>query len=739
MAFTLSMLFKSDSAQAKADLRALQGEVAKTGAGAKALDTAAKAGAAGVTTLGTSADRAAADVKELAAAQTAAAQTSRTLTQANGMAAGSVGNLVAQFNDVGMMLAAGQNPLMLAVQQGSQISQVIGPMGAAGAVKALGAAFMGMLNPVNLAVMGSIAGLALVTQWLFSTGEEAESAEDKMADFADAVGRVDAVLGRVEAYDFGGKFVGMEADAAKIEARFQTILSIVRQVQAEALQSALDSIREPQGLRDAMAENRRQAEVAARYGSEQPGFEFMGLDSYYEAQMVMISLREIEGETREEILKSVEATSEKLMLLGMLTPQVQQHLAVIAEELGLQQQIAGVIETRGASEEAAAAVLGGMVSGILADLSAAAGVDLASVFGNASGPAARLLGLAGSIAGQIAAMAGAYAEYGPSGVIPGTATPRGKFSYSGMDGVARGEMKERPSPFPIGTYSVSRTSAGGGGGGGAAAERDAVAELIERLREEQQLILETDPVREELAKHRKTLAGATAAERAEIEKLIIEEQRLNAVRDVMDEIGQIGKEAFTGLVTGAHSLRDALSMVIGKLADMAASSAWDAIWGGGGGRGGGGFGGLLAGLFGGGRRSGTGTLGLPFFADGGMIYGDGGGTADKVPVMMSPGEFAVNARSTARYRPVLERINAGMDLPGFAAGGMIGGVGGPVAMAGGQGRAVPLEVHVHGAQGDKDIEERVQAGVAAGLTLYRREGFAHDFKMVQKQGGRVTG
>ena len=51
-----------------------------------------------------------------------------------------------QFNDIGMMIAAGQNPLMLALQQGSQITQVLGPMGAGGALKALGGAFMGLLK-----------------------------------------------------------------------------------------------------------------------------------------------------------------------------------------------------------------------------------------------------------------------------------------------------------------------------------------------------------------------------------------------------------------------------------------------------------------------------------------------------------------------------------------------------------------------------------------------------------------
>lgn len=104
-------------------------------------------------------------------------------------AAGAMGNLVAQFNDIGMMMAAGQNPLMLAIQQGSQVTQVIGPMGAAGAVKALGGAFLQMLNPVNLVTYAAIAASAVVVQWLFSTEEGAKTAEDAIADLEKAVGK----------------------------------------------------------------------------------------------------------------------------------------------------------------------------------------------------------------------------------------------------------------------------------------------------------------------------------------------------------------------------------------------------------------------------------------------------------------------------------------------------------------------------------------------------------------------
>lgn len=44
-------------------------------------------------------------------------------------------------------------------------------------------------------------------------------------------------------------------------------------------------------------------------------------------------------------------------------------------------------------------------------------------------------------------------------------------------------------------------------------------------------------------------------------------------------------------------------------------------------------------------------------ADGGLVEGPGGPREDKIPAMLSAGEFVVNARSTARYLPLLRSLN----------------------------------------------------------------------------------
>ncbi|MBL3570925.1 hypothetical protein BV509_11140 [Rhodovulum sulfidophilum] len=112
------------------------------------------------------------------------------------VATGHVANLAANFNDVGVMLASGQSPLMLALQQGTQISQVLGPMGAQGAVRALGSAFMAMINPVSLATIALTGGVAVLGQWALGINraeDEARKAKERfetLADVIDALGDV---------------------------------------------------------------------------------------------------------------------------------------------------------------------------------------------------------------------------------------------------------------------------------------------------------------------------------------------------------------------------------------------------------------------------------------------------------------------------------------------------------------------------------------------------------------------
>lgn len=112
------------------------------------------------------------------------------IARSAGAARADVANLAAQFQDIGVMLAAGQSPLLLAMQQGTQISAVLGQQGAAGAARALGGALKAIVSPVSLITIATIAAGAAIFQWAIGIGraeDEAKTFEDRIRGVTDAI------------------------------------------------------------------------------------------------------------------------------------------------------------------------------------------------------------------------------------------------------------------------------------------------------------------------------------------------------------------------------------------------------------------------------------------------------------------------------------------------------------------------------------------------------------------------
>lgn len=120
---------------------------------------AASAAAAATAHTATAADQAAAAQQRMGAATAAAA------SHAQGMQLNTA-NLAAQFQDIGVTAAMGMNPLMIAMQQGTQISAVLAQNGATAAsvMSQLGGAFRSIVSPVALATIGIIGVLAALVQ-----------------------------------------------------------------------------------------------------------------------------------------------------------------------------------------------------------------------------------------------------------------------------------------------------------------------------------------------------------------------------------------------------------------------------------------------------------------------------------------------------------------------------------------------------------------------------------------------
>lgn len=118
-----------------------------------------------------------------AARERAAAAIAPAVRQIGGAAQSStayVAQLGYQVNDIGVMLASGQNPLVLAMQQGTQVNQVFDLMREKGQSvgQAIKSSLLSMVSPMNLLTIGAIALGAYAVQAFMGTSQSADTAKD---------------------------------------------------------------------------------------------------------------------------------------------------------------------------------------------------------------------------------------------------------------------------------------------------------------------------------------------------------------------------------------------------------------------------------------------------------------------------------------------------------------------------------------------------------------------------------
>ncbi|PTV94016.1 tail length tape measure protein [Rhodobacter aestuarii] len=158
-----------------------------------------------------------------------------------GAASAYAANLSFQLNDIAMMTMAGQNPMMLMMQQGTQVTQVFTQMRASGMATgtALRGAFMGMLNPMSLATMAVIGFGTAAVQWLLDTGEEAKTLDEALGNLESSTSAVKAALKEAKrgTADLAADF-GSGARAAR-----ELNIALLQLAQMEAAQRVRTSIK----------------------------------------------------------------------------------------------------------------------------------------------------------------------------------------------------------------------------------------------------------------------------------------------------------------------------------------------------------------------------------------------------------------------------------------------------------------------------------------------------------------
>lgn len=99
-------------------------------------------------------------------------------------------NIAAQLQDIGVTTAMGMSPLQIALQQGTQLSAIIGGM--QNPIRGLASAFASVVSPVSLLTIGIITAGTAAAQYfmgLYSEGEKANEALEKQREMIAAVAK----------------------------------------------------------------------------------------------------------------------------------------------------------------------------------------------------------------------------------------------------------------------------------------------------------------------------------------------------------------------------------------------------------------------------------------------------------------------------------------------------------------------------------------------------------------------
>ncbi|MEQ5870249.1 phage tail length tape measure family protein [Sagittula sp. NFXS13] len=729
----------------------------KTDAATDALTTALQAHKAELARLQTKYKGTVVDLDAVRAKMVALEAQGKKLPKTYNAAAGSVGNLTSQFNDIGVMMAAGQNPLQLAIQQGTQIGQVFQQSGAKGkdAAKLILSGFTAMVSPINLITIGSIAAAAAMTNWLTSSSAEAEDLEDVLERLSgrvtglknDAALSADAIR-----KEFGGLSPALSKMLAEIRDRE------LDAIQRDATKAAKSLIQDVAGAALAISQQaRREGDFAGReaikgalsdlYNAETLDDQIkaveqlkstvagvaVGLKGVEERQIafrnaVLDTERALrQGQTAgnavfdalkegwtASLAKVREYGAERLKVHRegtdlLLQLQHENDLRAIAAKYGEDS-----VQYMVAQEEAQRAVFEELVASLdiaesfkdeirraYEEGSAFGSLDMSSGLREAVGLAAQLaVNLANARAQSITELDRAQLnwDYRDDPVGKAGALARNEFDanvgtadFSGLDPILQTSLQQQREEYVANAEAVEQlrqktvdyareqaklaksTGSKRGGKSRTKEERDEVGELISGYQQRLAILRETDPVQKELLRHADALTKATQAQTDAVRSKISALQSEEAMHQRIDAMQDFSGQLFMAGIDAMRARGDAAAQAWAQVGNMVQQALMQAAILGSGPLGGMLGGGLIPGLFG--------LLGFADGGDTGMIYGPGGSRDDRVPFMTSqgrlittsPGEFIVNSDATAKHRALLEAINSGAPMPGFASGGATGG------------------------------------------------------------------
>lgn len=110
------------------------------------------------------------------------------------------------------------------------------------------------------------------------------------------------------------------------------------------------------------------------------------------------------------------------------------------------------------------------------------------------------------------------------------------------------------------------------------------------------------------------------------------------------------------------------------------------------------------------------------------LTGPGDGTSDDILMWGSSGEYMINARATAKYRPLLEAINSGANIPGLSTGGPVPSASGhsspayPGSVAGSPSQVLGTLRIIPSPEFDVKVEDKAEGVAIEVVREYERNG-----------------
>jgi len=558
--------------------------------------------------------------------------------------AGQTANLAAQFNDIGVQLASGTSPLTVALQQGTQISQVLGDTkgGAAGAVKALGAAFASVVSPLSLVTIGIIALGGAAIQYIGSAIGEVETLDDHLKAHSGLIKRIK------DAYGEAAEGLEQYARESTAVLETQTRASIIK------LQADLEKLTKT--FTRSLMESPKLLPTNPTAGIIEVDTNSVDrAQSKYQA--FADAIRKLQGEAQRGE-PNVRAFQAAVSAIANANPGDKELQKLANELLEMSKQAYEV--------EGALAV------------------------------ARRAIGLIGDVAsgqvGQIKELTKALDELGRIGLPNLTDRERALEAYNKAIGAAGGAEDRRSAQA---AYDSALKRIG---------EREA-EEAAEKARREAERAANRKPKEDPYAREVEEIQKATRALQLELDMLgksNVEREKARTIMEVenalrrekrtlsdderasvgqmaeayaqlseklkntnatQQELQQLASSTMKGFVSdlmngvgAAKALENALGRIGDKMIDLALNSIFDSKNGG--------IGGIINAIFGG-------SSSPVKAATGGLVRGPGTGTSDSIPARLSDGEFVVNAKMAKKYGDLLTALNAGR-LPAFATGGFVG-------------------------------------------------------------------